>query len=119
MKIMELIQREWNTYHFGSPSYIWESKLRAVKVALKKWAKEDFVDPIKQKISLQRQLAALQSRMEVEEVSIKHLKQEKELNLRILKASRYIEEGWRIKSRQKWLNGRHNNIVYFHKQSKV
>ena len=88
VKIMELIQRKWNTHHFGSPSYIWESKLRAMKVALKKWAKEDFEEPTKQKISSKRDLAALQRRMEVEELSTKHLKQEKELNLRILKAAR-------------------------------
>ena len=69
-----------------------------MKASLKKWVKEDFEEPTKQKISLQRDLAALQSKMEVEEVSTKHLKQEKELDLRILKAVRKIEEGWRIKS---------------------
>ena len=44
-----------------------------MKVALNKWAKEDFEEPTKQKISLQRDLAALQSKMEVEEVSTKHM----------------------------------------------
>ena len=89
VKIMELIQRKQNTHHFRSPSYIWESKLRAMKVALKKWAKEDFEEPTKQKISLQRDLAALQSSMQVEVVSTKHLKQEKELNIIILKDAKY------------------------------
>ena len=59
-----------------------------MKVALKKRVKEDFEEPTKQKISLQRDSAALQRKMEVEELTTKHLKQEKELNLKILKAIR-------------------------------
>ena len=74
VKIMELIQREWNTQHLGSPGYIWDSKLRTMKDALNKWVKEEFEEPNKQKINLQRELAALQYIMEVEEVSTKHLK---------------------------------------------
>ena len=71
---MELIQREWNLQHFGSPSYIWESKLRTMRAALKKWVKEGFEDPNKQKINLQRELGTMESIMEVEEVSLEHLK---------------------------------------------
>ena len=88
-----------------------------MKVALKKWVKEDFEETTKQKICLQRDLGALQSMMEVEEVSTKHLKQEKELNIRILKVARQIEEGSRIKSRQTWLTGGGSNTKYFHKQT--
>ena len=73
-KIMELIQREWNLQHFVSPSYIWESKLRTVRAALKKWVKEGFEDPNKQKINLQRNLIAMHLKMEVEEVFTKNLK---------------------------------------------
>ena len=71
--------------------------------------KEGFEDLNKQKINLQRELAAMQLRMEVEEVSTEHLKQERELNIRILKATRQIEEVLRIKSRQTWLKGGDNS----------
>ena len=85
---MELIQREWNLQHFGSPSYIWESKLRTVRAALKKCMKEGFEDLNKQKINLQREIAAMQFRLEVEEMSTEQLKQEREMNIRILKVAR-------------------------------
>ena len=57
--------------------------------------------------------------MEVDELTPADLKQEKELNIKILNVARQIEEGWRIKSRQMWLKGGDNNIEYFHKQTKV
>ena len=85
---MELIQREWNLQHFRSRSYFWESKLRTVRATLNKWVKEGFESPNKHKIKLQGELATMQSRMEVDEVNPTHLKQEKELNIRILNDGR-------------------------------
>ena len=90
-----------------------------MRETLKKWVKEGFEDPNKKKINLQRELEALQFRMEVEEVSTEHLKQERELNIIIIKAARQIEEVLRIKSMKTWLKGRDNNTNYFHKQTKI
>ena len=61
----------------------------------------------------------MQFRMEVEEVSTEHLKQEREMSIIILKETREIEEVLRIKSKQMWLKGGDNNIEYFHKQTKI
>ena len=90
-----------------------------MRASLKKWVKEGFEDPNKQKINLQKDLVAMHLKMEVEEVSTEHLKQERELSIRILKAARQIEEVLRIKSKQTWLKGGDSNTEYFHKQAKI
>ena len=56
--------------------------------------------------------------MEKEELILQYLNQEKDLNVRILKAARDEEKEWRVKSRQLQLKGGDNNIEYFHKQAK-
>ena len=95
-----LIQGEWNLQHYESPNYSWESKLRSVRYSSKKWVKEDFKNPNSHKIKLQSDLAAIQSRMKANEVTPMNLKQGKELNTKILNASRKIKEVWRFKSGQ-------------------
>ena len=75
--ILSLIQEEWNLQYFGSPNYIWESKLRSMRSSLKRWIKEGFKNPNQHKIELQIDLATLQSRMEVDEVTPTFLSQER------------------------------------------
>ena len=73
-KILGLIQREWNLQHYEPPNYIWESKLISLQYALKRWVKKGFKNPNNHKIKLQIDLATLQSRMEVDEVTPVYLK---------------------------------------------
>ena len=47
--------------------------------------------------------------MEMKEVTPMLLRQEKELNIKILNAARQEEEEWRLKSRQLWLKGGDSN----------
>ena len=99
-EVKEIVQKAWNSNIYGSPSYIWESKLREVHYALKKWEKVSFKGPTLQQNQIQEDLATLQRKMEREEVITHYLNQEKEMNMRILKAERQEEEEWRLKSRQ-------------------
>ena len=68
---------------------------------------------------MQEELATLQRRIKREEVTAHSLNQEKEINVRILKATRQEEEECRLKSRQLWLKGGDYNTEYFHKQAKA
>ena len=89
---MEIIQGAWNSNIHGSPSYIWESKLKATRLALKNWAKLSFKGPTFQKKQIQDDLVTFQKRMEDEEVTLVALNQEKELNMRMLRVSKKEEE---------------------------
>jgi hypothetical protein len=44
-EVFSLVKQVWATYILGSPNYIWERKLRVVKLALKSWEKSSFVPP--------------------------------------------------------------------------
>ena len=44
----------------GSPTFIWESKLKDVKQALKRWSKYNYEEPYAGKKKLQDQLAVIQ-----------------------------------------------------------
>ena len=59
-----------------------------MRSALKRWVKEGFKNPNDHKIKLQSDLATLQSRMEVDEVTPAYLKQEKEMNIKILNVAK-------------------------------
>ena len=88
---MEIIQEAWNSKIFGSPSYIWESKLRATRFSLKHWAKLSFKWPSFQKKQIQDDLVSFQKRMEDEEVTMLALNHENDLNLRMLINKKYID----------------------------
>ena len=97
-KTLDLIQSVWNSTFSGSPSFIWESKLRVVCFALKNWATSSYSDPSITQKKFQSGLDSLHSKMELEEITHETIVQEKSLNFEILKATRQEEEILRIKS---------------------
>ena len=44
-KIIDIIKNTWNLQGQGSPSYIWEPKLRCVYFVIKNWVKNDHKNP--------------------------------------------------------------------------
>lgn len=45
-EVSDLVERIWKeTKVFGSPPFVWESKLNAVKYVLKTWVKVSYKDP--------------------------------------------------------------------------
>ena len=118
-KSMGLVKNAWGLACTGSPSYISESKRRNVHTELKSWVKTEYRNASSRKIRLQSRLAYLHSKIETKEIIPIIISQEKELNLKILKATRCEEEELRVKSRQLWLKGGDSNTEYFHKQIKT
>ena len=69
-KTLDLIQSAWNSTFPRSPSFIWDSKLRFVRFALKSWATSSYYEPTLKK-NLQAELDSLHSKMELEEIALK------------------------------------------------
>ena len=42
---MDVVTQAWSQYIVGSPSFVWEKKLKNKKYALKKWEKNSFYTP--------------------------------------------------------------------------
>lgn len=60
----ELIQRTWHQHIEGSSGYIWESKIKRVKYALKDWAKNCYTESEKEKRETRSKLENIHSTIE-------------------------------------------------------
>ena len=61
---MEVVQTVWSTHIIGSPSYVWEHKLKLTKLALKSWLKNHNNTPTSQRKETVQLLEDLQLEME-------------------------------------------------------
>eukprot|EP00253_Pinus_taeda_P024961 PITA_24961 len=114
----EVVAEVWNRKIQGSPFFVWEEKLRALKRRLKEWAKALKTPIAKRKESIEN-LAALQSLMENSVITQSLLQKEVELQKALHKASRDEEEYWRQKSRNLWLQAGDKNTSFFHKHAEA
>jgi hypothetical protein len=107
----------WITPFSGSPNYIWESKLKEVKLALKEWVKTSFIPPQQEKQEKIEQLRKVQLQIEKETVTEMLLNQEKEAQQHLQHTLCREEEHWRLKSRSLWIKVGDSNTSFFHKQA--
>ena len=56
---LEIIHTAWNSTFLSSPNFIWESKLRVVRSALKNWATSFYYEPTLKKNNIQVELDSL------------------------------------------------------------
>ena len=66
---MHIVSQDWSQYIDGSPSYVWEQKLKKTKVALKKWVKNTLNTPTNNKQEKVLELYEIQLEMEVSEIA--------------------------------------------------
>lgn len=74
---LEIVQTAWYKEFAGSPSFVWEKKLKNVKYALKYWIKKAIKTLRSQRKEVVQQLADFQFGMEKTEVSSLELDKEK------------------------------------------
>ena len=95
----QLVRNVWMQHIEGSPSFIWETKLKKIKLALKEWTKNHYKEQEKSKIDLKSQLDDVHSSIETQGLNQDRLAQEKNLYWQLYRANRKEEEKWKIKSR--------------------
>jgi hypothetical protein len=113
-----LVLRSWNLSVSGSPFFVWEEKLRNLKLNLKLWAKH-LGTPMEEKKKIQETLERHQAVMEEVQVTQELLNQESEMQRKYHKICREEETYWRIKSRALWLQEGDRNTSFFHKQTQA
>eukprot|EP00253_Pinus_taeda_P014967 PITA_14967 len=118
-RFMDTVQSAWQMDVNGSPSYVWEQKLKKVKSALKLWIKKSIQPPNRQRKEAISQLEGIQFEMENTFPSASELAQEKTAQKNVYCSFRKEEEYWRLKSRSLWLKSGDRNTSYFHKQCRA
>ncbi|XP_035541166.1 uncharacterized protein LOC118344500 isoform X2 [Juglans regia] len=109
---VDKIRSWWLSYHFeGTPSFVLASKLKALKVDLKKWNKEVFGNVEQQKKSLWDELQSLEAEGESEVTSSRKTEVMAEIERVLLRE----EISWRQKSRVLWLKDKCTS--FFHKMT--
>jgi exonuclease III len=115
---LNLVLRTWNISITGSPFFVWEEKLRNLKINLKMWAK-NHGSPMDERKRIQETLERHQVVMEEAQVTQELLNQESEIQRKYHKICREEETYWRIKSRALWLQEGDKNTSFFHKQAQA
>lgn len=109
----------WTQHVEGSLTYIWETKLKQTRQALKTWAKTNYQEPELIKKDIKKNLEEVQQNIEVVGLSQQAKENEIRLYSHLRQTIRDEETKCRLKSRQLWLHEGDKNTSYFHKQATV
>ena len=101
--VSDIIYNAWCCFIPGSPTFIWEQKLKHVKNSLKQWVTKHYQEPKIISIELIKHMETLQGNMEQGEVIIELMIQEIELEKALQTTIRKEEESLRFQSRNLWL----------------
>jgi hypothetical protein len=115
----DTIIEAWNCWIPGSPNYIWEQKLKRVKMTLKHWVKspkEKEQEEKNRKIKeMDENILAMEDRPTTHSLLLK----EQQDFIDYQKILHEEEETWRLKSRSLSLNSGDRNMRFFQRQTKA
>ncbi|XP_031256491.1 uncharacterized protein LOC116114486 [Pistacia vera] len=112
---LPMVEREWSVQVEGNPMYRLVSKLKALKVELKRLNRKEFWN-ISERVKFARDdLAHVQERLVVDPIDGALLQEEKVKVENMVKLSKAEESLAKQKSRVKWLRERDANTSYFFK----
>ena len=69
---MDTVSQAWSDFVNGSPSYVWEQKMKQTKCALKNWIKLPLLTPMSVRKDRVAELSVLQVELENKEVTSSH-----------------------------------------------
>lgn len=115
----DIVKHAWSQHVEGSPIFIWESKLKQTRQALKTWAKTNYKEPEAAKKDIKQNLEKIQRSIEAEGLTQQARQKEIRLYAELSQTVRAEEIKWRLKSRQTWLREGDKNTSYFHKQATI
>ena len=113
---MEVVTKSWSSLVNGSPSFVWEQKLKTTKTALKEWVKTPSNPYSTKRKEVVQQLADLQMDMESQDITTQILEKEQVAQYATYKAYRHEEEYWKLKSQSLWLASGDCNMNFFHRK---
>ena len=95
---MDIVSQAWSQYVIGSPSFVFEQKLKKTKLALKKWVKTPLSSPTTSRKERVSKLFAIQIGMENCEITTSQLALEQLAQFKTSQSFRHEEEHLRLKS---------------------